>query len=84
MRYMVDLTFLPGVDVAAIAPLFPQEQEHTRKLTEQGVVEAIYIGNEAVTHVWIVFKSDSKEALEQVLETFPLHPYQHAEVTAIL
>jgi muconolactone delta-isomerase len=83
VRYMISFTFVSGHD-AEIAALISQEQAYVGTLIEQGTIEVVYVGQEAVRRVWTVIKGESKEEIQKLVETFPLHPYMQAEITAIM
>lgn len=62
--------------------LIPQEQAHIKVLREQGIVEALYISAEH-PYVWIVMQGESKEFIQQTLQSLPLYPYMQTEITPL-
>ena len=81
MRYLTRETFKapPTTEVQA---LIPAEIAKVKELTEQGLVEAVYIAADQ-TGAWIVWNADSQAALEKAHSTLPLHPYINSEITVL-
>ena len=70
----------PTTEVQA---LIPAEIAKVKELTEQGLVEAVYIAADQ-TGAWIVWNVGSQAALEEAHNTLPLHPYINSEITALV
>ena len=81
MRFMVSTGFQGSTEERNA--LIPQEQAHIKALREKGIVEALYISTER-PYVWIVMQGDSKEFIEQTLQSLPLYPYMQPEITALM
>jgi muconolactone delta-isomerase len=81
---MASITFDPA-DQAEIERRVPEEQMRVRELQQQGMLKALYIpeGAGAPANLWVVFEVGSQAAVQQVLESLPLHPYMRAEVTPL-
>ena len=82
MEYMVSASFRPE-DQQEIAARVPQEQLRIRALSEQGIVEALYISADRL-RVWIVMRGESQDQVQKALESLPLHPYMDAAITPLL
>ena len=82
MRMMIVIQFDPQ-HFEAMSALIPKEQEHIRELMSQGIVEAIYVSADR-TMVWLIMKGESKQQLEQELNTFPLYPYMKAQFESLV
>ena len=81
MRFMVSAAFQgPAEERNA---LIPQEQAHIKTLREKGIVEALYI-SAGRQYVWIVMQGESKELIQQTLQSLPLYPYMQPEITPLM
>ena len=81
MKFMVSTGFQGSTDERNA--LTPQEQAHIKALREQGIVEALYISADH-PYVWIVMQGESKEFIEQTLQSLPLYPYMQPEITPLM
>jgi muconolactone delta-isomerase len=54
----------------------------TKELAEEGVVEATYIAAD-MSGAWLVWNVESKDALEEVHKTLPLHDHVDQDVTLL-
>jgi muconolactone delta-isomerase len=63
----------------------PAETARVRELMGSGHMQALYIpeGSGAPASLWAVFSGDSRENVESVLESLPLHPYMRIELTQL-
>ena len=82
MKYMIDVTFVPGQQ-EAMAALLPAEQAHVRKLLEQGVMDRIHIAADR-THIWVTVNGDTQDDVRQTMGELPLYPYMRLEYTPLL
>lgn len=80
--FMVHATFQQE-DRENILALIPQEQEHIKLLTEQGVVKALYIASDS-SGVWLVLQGESQVSVQQHLESLPMYPYMTLQWTPLL
>ncbi len=81
MRFMVSTGFQGPAD--EMNDLIPQEQAHIKVLREQGIVEALYISSDHPL-VWMVMQGESKEFIQQTLQSLPLYPYMQPEIMTLL
>lgn len=81
MKFMVSSGFQGSTEERNA--LVPQEQAHIKALKEKGIVEALYISADH-PYVWIVMQGDSKELVQQTLQSLPLYPYMQPEITPLL
>ncbi|HEY3991612.1 MAG TPA: muconolactone Delta-isomerase family protein [Ktedonobacteraceae bacterium] len=81
MRFMVNFSTRPGSEEAAVA-LIPAEQARIRALSEQGIVEALYLATDRARG-WLVMKSESLAQAQEYLQTLPLHAYLEMDVIQI-
>ena len=82
MEFMVSASFRPE-DQQEIAARMPQEQLRIRALSEQGIVEALYISADRL-RVWIVMRGESQDQVQKALESLPLHPYMDVAITPLI
>jgi muconolactone delta-isomerase len=81
MEFMVSAKFRRQDQTEILARL-PQEQAHIKELSEQGIVEALYVGSD-LSQVWIVMQGESQDYIQKSLEAFPLYPYMEVEVAPL-
>lgn len=81
MKFMVSTGFQGSAEERNA--LIPQEQAHIKALREQGIVEALYISTDH-PYVWIVMQGESKEFIQQTLQSLPLYPYMQPEITPLI
>jgi muconolactone delta-isomerase len=81
MRMMASITWIPGQQME-IAARVPAEQARIKELSEQGVVDSLYLAADR-SRVWIVLQGKSQAEVEQALASLPLHPYMNVELTPL-
>lgn len=81
MRFMVHFTTRPGSE-EAVAALRPAERARVEALSEQGIVEALYLTTD-LARGWLVMQSESPAQAQEYLQTLPLHAYLEWEVVQI-
>ena len=81
MRFLTTST-LKAPPTAEVQALMPAELAKVKELTEQGLVSAFYIAADR-SGAWMVWNVDSQAALEETLNTLPLHPYLNSEITVL-
>ncbi|MGZ3646699.1 MAG: muconolactone Delta-isomerase family protein [Ktedonobacteraceae bacterium] len=81
MKFMVSTAFRGSTEERNA--LIPQEQAHIRALREKGIVEALYISADH-PYVWIAMQGESKEFIQQTLQSLPLYPYMQPEITPLM
>ena len=82
MEFMVSASFRPE-DREEVAACIPQEQMRIRALSEQGIVEALYISADRL-RVWIVMRGESQDQVQKALESLPLHSYMDVVMTPLV
>jgi muconolactone delta-isomerase len=84
MQFMASITFDPA-DQAQIERRVPEEQTRVRELQQRGMLNALYIpdGTGAPANLWVIFEGDSQAAVQQVVESLPLYPYMHVDLTPL-
>jgi muconolactone delta-isomerase len=84
MQFMASITF-DLAHQAEIVRAVPAEQVRVRELQQQGVLESLYVAEAAGApgKVWVVFNGASPAAVQQALESLPLYPYMHVELTPL-
>jgi muconolactone delta-isomerase len=84
MQFMITLTFDPNRR-AEVERGLPAEQARVRELQQQGVLDALYVpaADGAPDSVWVVLNGDSRQAVQDTLESLPLYPYMQAELTPL-
>lgn len=81
MRFLVE-SMLKQAPTPEILALLPAESARGLELDSQGVREKLYIAADQ-SRSWQVFTAPSQAALDEVLASFPLHPYVHETVTPL-
>ena len=81
MRFLTTET-LKAPPTAEVQALMPAELAKVKELTEQGMIEALYIAADR-SGAWMVWNVDSQAALEEAHNTLPLHPYLNSEITVL-
>ena len=81
MRFLVKTSLKAPLTEAAMA-LAPAEQARGQELDKQGIREALYMAADQ-SAAWQLINCDSREALEEILKSLPLHDYLNLEVTAL-
>ena len=84
MQFMASIS-LDRRHRAEIEQLVPAETARVRELQHQGVMKALYLpdGNSAPSSLWAVFSGDSSDFVQRTLESLPLYPYMHVELTRL-
>ena len=81
MRFLVKNTLKEG-PTEEVKALIPAEQARTKELSQEGLVEALYIAAD-MSGAWLVWNVDSKDALEGVHKTLPLHDHVDQDITLL-
>ena len=81
MRFLTKETF-KAPPTAEVQALIPPEQAKVKELTEQGMIEAVYVAAD-LSGAWMVWNVDSQAVLEEAHNTLPLHPYLNSEITVL-
>ena len=81
MRFLTKETF-KAPPTAEVQAILPAEQAKVKELTEQGLIDAVYVAADR-SGAWMVWNVDSQAALEEAHNTLPLHPYLNSEITAL-
>ncbi len=81
MQFMVESRFA-AAPTADILALVPAEQARGGELDAQGVRRFLFLAADMSTS-WQVFVVESRESLDPVLATFPLHPYVTERITEL-
>jgi muconolactone delta-isomerase len=81
MRFLTKETF-KAPPTAEVQALIPAEQAKVKELTEQGMIEALYVAADQ-SSAWMVWNVDSQAALEETHNTLPLHPHMNSEITVL-
>jgi muconolactone delta-isomerase len=81
MRFLVK-SWLKTSPTAEVMALMPAEQARGEALDKQGIREALYLAADQST-AWQVLQCDSRAALEETLQSLPLHDYCSFEVTLL-
>lgn len=81
MRFIVYSTFnrAPTPEILA---LYPQESARGAELDAAGVREAFYVAADN-SGAWQVLRAATRDQLDAVLASFPLHPYLAHTVTQL-
>ena len=82
MRFLTKETF-KAPPTAEIQALIPAEVARVKELSEQGLLAAVYTAADQ-SAVWIAWNVDSQAALEEALNSLPLHPYNNSEITELI
>jgi muconolactone delta-isomerase len=82
MLYMVKNSLVQPPDQAFFAS-FPAEQARVAELMAEGTLLSLYVAAD-YSGAWLVMRGDSADAVQHAIESLPLHPYQHSEVTPLL
>ena len=81
MRFLVEsgLNVQPTPEIMA---LLPAESARGVELDEQGLREHLYLAAD-MKRAWQIYRADSAEAVETLLQSFPLAPYTASTITAL-
>ncbi len=67
---------------AEVMALFPAEQARVAELMAQGILENLYVAAD-FSKAWLVLRSESLDLARQAVESLPLHPFSHVEITPL-
>jgi len=81
MRFLVKDSF-KAPPTAEVQALIPSEQASVKELTEQGLIEVVYVAAD-LSSVWGIWNCESQAALEEAHKTLPLHKYLTSEITVL-
>jgi muconolactone delta-isomerase len=81
MRFMVESRFTAAPTPEVLA-LIPAEQARGRELDAQGVREHLFLPSD-LSGSWQVFGVETREELDRVLASFPLHLHLASTVTQL-
>ena len=81
MQFMASIS-LDTTRRSDVERTLPAEQARVRELQQQGVLTALFVpdGFGAPDGLWAVFKGESREAVQRVVESLPLYPYMQLEL----
>lgn len=81
MRFIVEssLAVAPTPEIMA---LLPSESARGVELDEEGIREALYVAVDS-SRAWQILRADSREALDTVLASLPMHPYSTHAITQL-
>ena len=65
-----------------IKALLPAEQVRIEELTEQGIVEAMYVSADRSV-AWVIWNCKSRAALDEVVKTLPIYDFMNIDVTPL-
>jgi muconolactone delta-isomerase len=84
MQFMATIS-LDTTRRSELERLIPAESERVRELQQLGVLEALYVpdGSGAPAALWVVFKGDSRDAVQRVIESLPLYPYMQVDLVPL-
>jgi muconolactone delta-isomerase len=80
-RFMVEGT-LRGPHTPETLALIPAEVARGEELDRAGVRTGLYVAADR-SRAWQVYELHSREEVERVLTTFPLHPYLAQTITPL-
>jgi len=81
MRFLTKESF-KAQPTAEVMALIPAEQARVRELTEQGLIEAVYVAADN-SSAWLVWNCESQEALDELHKTLPMHDYFASNITLL-
>jgi muconolactone delta-isomerase len=81
MKFLVEGWF-KQVPTPAVLALIPAEVEHGKPFDAQGIRQALYVASDQ-TRAWQVYQTDSLTAVQEILASFPLHPYLNTSITPL-
>ncbi len=82
MRFLVE-SMLNQPPTPEILALIPTEAARGMELDGQGLREKLYVAADQ-SRSWQVFAVASRAGLDEVLASFPLHPYVHETITPLV
>ena len=81
MRFLVESSFR-AAPTPEILALIPAEMAHSATLDRQGIRERLYVAADN-SRAWQVLRADSAEAIQSVIDSFPLAPYIGIKITEL-
>lgn len=81
MRFLVETAFTQAPTPEILA-LIPAESARGVELDQQGVRQALYVAADQ-SRAWQVLTGLTEVELNDVLESFPLHPYVRHTITPL-
>jgi|KNS12BottometaT_FD_k123_37283_1 muconolactone delta-isomerase len=81
MRFLTKESF-KAPPTAEVQALIPAELARTKELTEQGLLEAVYVAADR-SGAWLIWNCESQAVLEETHKTLPLHEYLTSETTVL-
>ena len=81
MRFIVESHFAVAPTPEILA-LIPSETARGHELDAQGVRLHLFLAADQSCG-WQIFETDSREALDRALASFPLHPYLAHKITQL-
>ena len=78
MKWMVTITFKEKPSAQVLAML-PAERARVAEMVAEGLIENRYFAADG-TQVWFVFQTDSREGVENALNTLPMHRFFNLHV----
>ena len=84
MRFMLKFTWNQPPTEEAMA-LMPAEIKRGIELAEQGIGEAAYqaADQSAAWAAWSVWNCESRDAVDEVIKTLPMHEFFNHEITPL-
>lgn len=84
MQFMATIS-LDTARRVEVERLIPAESVRVRELRQQGLLEALYVPDASgpPATLWVVFSGDSRDAIQRAIETLPLYPYMHLDLTPL-
>lgn len=84
MKWMIDITYKADHQ-ADIAKQIDAERQHVAEGQVKGLVHALYLSapDSPTLHTWLILNGDSAEQVQTYLETYPLYPYMHTQITKL-
>jgi muconolactone D-isomerase len=79
---MVISNYKETTNFEEVMNLVSAEQHRGAELAKQGILEAVYMSENQQKN-FLVFNSENEQALQDVLDSLPLHPYLDFEVVAV-
>ena len=81
MTFLVESQFntIPTADILA---LIPAESARGAELDAEGVRLHLFVAADQ-SKAWQIYRTDSLAELQQILATFPLHPYVNTTITLL-
>ena len=81
MRFLVEMS-LNVVPTPEIMALIPAEIARGMELDAQGIRESLYVAAD-MSRAWQVLRADSRAALDEIMQTFPMTPHSTVTITEL-